>query len=53
MLDTHAITAFLDHLQAVRGNSTLTRNARLTAIRAVPGVTLPDHPSTPTPSDGS
>lgn len=44
MIDTEAITAFLDHLQAVRGNSTTTRNARLTAIRAVLAVTLPDHP---------
>lgn len=44
MIDTEAITAFLDHLEAVRGNSASTRNARLTAIRAVLAVTLPDHP---------
>lgn len=44
MIDAEAITAFLDHLQAVRGNSAVTRNARLTAIRAVLAVTLPDHP---------
>ncbi|MDQ3528164.1 MAG: site-specific integrase [Actinomycetota bacterium] len=44
MLDASAITAFLDHLQEVRGNSGVTRNARLTAIRAVMAVALPDHP---------
>lgn len=44
MLDAQAITTFLDHLEAVRGNSATTRNARLTAIRAVLAVTLPDHP---------
>ena len=31
---TH-VTGFLDHLEQERGNSTRTRNARLTAIRAV------------------
>ena len=44
MINAEAITAFLDHLEAVRGNSASTRNARLTAIRAVLAVTLPDHP---------
>jgi site-specific recombinase XerD len=44
MLDAAAITAFLDHLQDVRGNSAVTRNARLTAIRALLAVALPDHP---------
>ena len=44
MLDVEAITAFLDHLEQVRGNSAVTRNARLTAIRAVLAVALPDHP---------
>jgi integrase/recombinase XerD len=44
MLDAAAITAFLDHLQDVRGNSVVTRNARLTAIRALLAVALPDHP---------
>lgn len=44
MLNVEAITAFLDHLQADRGNSAVTRNARLTAIRAVLAVALPDHP---------
>jgi site-specific recombinase XerD len=34
-LDTEHVTAFLDHLEQVRGNSASTRNARLTAIRAV------------------
>ncbi|USQ76098.1 tyrosine-type recombinase/integrase [Ornithinimicrobium cryptoxanthini] len=44
MLDVEAITAFLDHLETDRGNSPTTRNARLTAIRAVLAVALPDHP---------
>ncbi len=48
-LDLDAITAanvtgFLDHLEHERGNSARTRNARLTAIRAVLGRALPDHP---------
>lgn len=48
-LDFDAITAahvtrFLDHLEHERGNSARTRNARLTAIRAVLGRALPDHP---------
>lgn len=44
MIDAEAITTFLDHLEADRGNSATTRNARLTAIRAVLAVALPDHP---------
>ena len=40
---TH-VTGFLDHLEHERGNSARTRNARLTAIRAVLGRALPDHP---------
>ena len=49
VLDFEAITAahvsgFLDHLERERGNSARTRNARLTAIRAVLGRALPDHP---------
>ena len=44
MIDAEAISTFLDHLEADRGNSASTRNARLTAIRAVLAVTLPDHP---------
>jgi integrase/recombinase XerD len=49
VLDFDAITAahvsgFLDHLEHERGNSARTRNARLTAIRAVLGHALPDHP---------
>lgn len=44
MIDIGTVTAFLTHLQDVRGNSTITRNARLTAIRAVLAVALPDHP---------
>jgi len=38
------INGFLDHLEQERHNSTRTRNARLTAIRAVLGRALPDHP---------
>ena len=38
------VTGFLDHLEQERGNSTKTRNARLTAIRSVLGRALPDHP---------
>ena len=40
---TH-VTGFLDHLEQERGNSSRTRNARLTAIRSVLGRALPDHP---------
>ena len=38
------VTAFLDHLEHERGNSVRTRNARLTAIRAVLSRAMPDHP---------
>lgn len=38
------VTGFLDHLEQDRGNSAKTRNTRLTAIRAVLGRALPDHP---------
>jgi len=38
------ITGFLDYLEHVRGNNAKTRNTRLTAIRAVLGRALPDHP---------
>jgi integrase/recombinase XerD len=34
-LSAQLVTGFLDHLEQVRGNSVSTRNARLTAIRAV------------------
>ena len=48
-LDFDAVTAtningFLDYLERERGNSAKTRNVRLTAIRAVLGRALPDHP---------
>jgi integrase/recombinase XerD len=43
-LDVPLVTEFLDHLQTVRGNGVSTRNARLTAIRAVLAFALPDHP---------
>ncbi|MGH3246391.1 MAG: site-specific integrase [Trebonia sp.] len=43
----------LDHLEADRGNSARTRNARLAAIRSC-SATLPGrHPSTPRPSSAS
>jgi integrase/recombinase XerD len=38
------ITGFLDNLERERGNCAKTRNARLTAIRAVLVRALPDHP---------
>lgn len=38
------VTGFLNHLEQARGNTTRTRNARLTAIRSVLGRALPDHP---------
>ena len=44
MLDAQVVAEFLDHLQAQRGNSAKTRNARLTGIRAVLAHALPDHP---------
>jgi integrase/recombinase XerD len=44
VLDPQAVSGFLDYLQAQRGNSARTRNARLTAIRAVLAIALPDHP---------
>lgn len=44
MLDAQVVAGFLDHLQAQRGNSARTRNARLTGIRAVLTFALPDHP---------
>ena len=44
MLDAQVVAGFLDHLQGQRGNSARTRNARLTAIRAVLAFALPDHP---------
>jgi integrase/recombinase XerD len=44
LIDPDLVTGFLDHLQTERGNSTTTRNIRLTAIRAVLTYALPDHP---------
>lgn len=44
VIDAALVTGFLDHLQTTRGNGVSTRNARLTAIRAVMGFALPDHP---------
>lgn len=41
-LTPEAVTAFLDHLEQERGNSVTTRNARLTAIRAVLTRALPN-----------
>lgn len=42
-VDAENTTAFLDHLQHERGNSVATRNARLSAIRAVLAHALPGH----------
>lgn len=38
------VTGFLEYLEHERGNTTKTRNARLTAIRSVLSRALPDHP---------
>jgi integrase/recombinase XerD len=43
-LDAGRVTAFLDYLEQARGNSASTRNARLTAIRAVLSHAQPSHP---------
>jgi site-specific recombinase XerD len=43
-LDAGHVTAFLDHLEQARGNSASTRNARLTAIRAVLSHAQPRYP---------
>lgn len=43
-LDAGRVTAFLDHLEQARGNSVSTRNARLTAIRAVLSHAQPSYP---------
>lgn len=42
-VDAENVTAFLDHLQDERGNSVSTRNARLSAIRAVLTHAIPSH----------
>jgi site-specific recombinase XerD len=43
-LDAAMISAFLNHLEAGRGNSTRTRNVRLTAIRSLFGYAALCHP---------
>ena len=43
-LDATVITAFLEHLQAARGNSARTRNARLAAIHSLFGYAALRHP---------
>jgi integrase/recombinase XerD len=43
-LDASAITAFLEHLQAARGNSARTRNARLAAIHSLFSYAALRHP---------
>jgi integrase/recombinase XerD len=43
-LDAPMITAFLEHLQTARGNSTRTRNARLAAIHSLFGYAALRHP---------
>lgn len=42
-VDTNNVTAFLDYLEHERGNSVATRNARLSAIRAVLSHAMPTH----------
>jgi integrase/recombinase XerD len=44
MIDTELVTSFLTDLTATRANSIATRNARLTALRAVLAYALPDYP---------
>jgi integrase/recombinase XerD len=44
MIDTDLVTSFLNDLAATRANSIATRNARLTALRAVLAYALPDYP---------
>jgi site-specific recombinase XerD len=43
-LDAVVVSAFLDHLQAERGNSIRTRNARLAAIHSLFAYLAPQHP---------
>jgi integrase/recombinase XerD len=43
-LDAPAVSAFLDHLEQVRGNSVRTRNARLAAIHSLFGFAALRHP---------
>ncbi len=43
-LDVDRVTTFLNHLEQARGNSVSTRNARLTAIRAVLSHAQPSYP---------
>ena len=42
-IDAENVTAFLDYLEDERGNSTATRNTRLSGIRAVLAHALPGH----------
>lgn len=42
-IDAENVTAFLDYLETERGNSIATRNARLSAIRAVLAHAVPTH----------
>ena len=43
-LDADTVSAFLNHLEAERGNSTRTRNVRLTAIRSLFAYAALQHP---------
>ena len=51
-LDAPLIAAFLDHLEADRGNSVRTRNARLAAIHSLFGYAALATPNTPPTSPG-
>ncbi|WP_161952722.1 site-specific integrase, partial [Actinoplanes sp. TFC3] len=52
-LDAETVSAFLNYLEDERGNSTRTRNARLTAIRSLFSYAALQHPSTPCSSSVS
>lgn len=43
-IDAPTVSAFLDHLEHIRGNSIRTRNARLAAIHSLFGFAAPRHP---------
>ena len=43
-IDAPLVAAFLTHLEAERGNSVSTRNARLTAIQSLFRYAAPRHP---------
>jgi site-specific recombinase XerD len=44
MITPEAISGFLDQLETARGNLPATRNARMSALKAVIATAIPDHP---------